>query len=343
MNARSLSLAVLVVTAVVVSVLAGETAAATLYVRTNGVDTTGCGGAGTPCRSITAALERAADGSRIVVGPGRYGNGVADPGDESTGRPCNCLVYIDKRITLESEEGAAATIIDAGSRGHADFIEAIRVVADGVVIGKPGKGFTLARANHGLAFDDVTGATIAGNHATRNLTGFFIIGRGHRVTRNLATENRDRGFFVYAGADPFGHTVSGNVVTGSKVGFDIQGFGHVISGNVASANTDAGFSLNFGPHTFTGNSAIGNDGPGIWSFSLHATTITRNNIHGNDPSGQCGLRNTTGGTVLAPSNFWGAASGPGDPVNGVCDEGTSVTITAPAAARDFAVNVVTVQ
>ena len=70
-------------TALLLSGLAVDVAAATLYARTNGTDTAGCGSSSHPCRTISAAVRAAADGDRIVVGPGRYGdlngNGVVDP------------------------------------------------------------------------------------------------------------------------------------------------------------------------------------------------------------------------------------------------------------------------
>ena len=128
-------------------------------------------------------------------------------------------------------------------------------------------------------------------------------------------------------------SVANNVAVGSEVGFFILGEHHVFSGNFASRNRAAGFYVNFGPHTFTGNSAIGNVGPGIWIGVSWGTVITRNNIYGNDVSANCGLLNSTNGTVDAHGNFWGAASAPGDdPANEACDEGSSHTITSPIRA-----------
>jgi hypothetical protein len=343
MTSRTIALTVLAVIVLLLPGHGADAAAATLRADTNGVDAAGCGTATNPCRSISAALAAAIDGDRIVVGPGRYGdlngNGVADPGDEaSIGPACDCLIRIAKRITLESEQGALTTIIDAGGRSSTTVL----IAADGVVLGKPGRGFTVTRAGVGIGFDlGVGDATIAGNHARANQwAGFAIFGRGHRVTRNLATDNGHAGFTVYAASPADGHVLSGNIAVGSELGFEIQGAGAVISGNVASENTYAGFAVHFGPHTFTGNSAVGNQGYGIWSALLYPGTVfTKSNIYGNDPSGNCGLANGTGGAMDAHGNFWGVASGPGPaPADQVCNTGSSTTTTLPVATREFTVN-----
>jgi hypothetical protein len=158
-----------------------------------------------------------------------------------------------------------------------------------------------------------------------------VAGERFRVTRNLA---------LYSGQSCFvghnvGNLVAENVAIGHEVGFDIQGANHVISGNFAShaAGAGAGFFVSFGPHTFTGNSAIGNR-EGVATFTTN-TTIERNNLYGN-LAGNCGLRNASGGTVNAPHNFWGAASGPGaDPADQVCNDGSSATNTGPHAPKKF--------
>jgi nitrous oxidase accessory protein NosD len=331
------------VTTLLVLALAFEAGAATLFVRNDGMDAPVCGKSTQPCRSIGAALRSAIDGDRVVVGPGRYGdlngNGTADPGDETYDNACSCLINVDKRVTLESEEGAAATIIDAG--GSTSMI--IVASADGAVIGKPGRGFTVSRGGIGIVTNYVRDALIAGNHARNNAFGGFVIsGRGVRVTRNVATANGNYGFAIYGTGD--GVAVHDNVASGNPIGFDVQGDHSSIMGNLATANSEAGFGINFGPHIVMGNSAIANDGVGIWVQVLYDTSLAKNNFYGNDPVNNCGLRNTTRGPVDARDNFWGAPGEPGDdPADRACDEGTSSTNTAPAATRAFGMNVANVR
>jgi hypothetical protein len=331
-----LSLAVLTLSVVIAAPAPGA-AAATLYARNNGVDTPGCGGTSAPCRTIGAAIQNAADGDRIVVGPGRYGdfNGdlVADPGEEPFQEDCNCLVHIDRQVSLESEDGAAATLIDAG--GSPSTI--IHIGADNVTFGRPGRGFTLLRGGAGLTTSHVRRALVSGNHVVHNAFGGILLsGIAHRVARNFAIGNGYRNIAVCCEAI----TLTDNVALRGEKGFDIEGIDHVISGNLASGNLAVGFMVAFGGHRFTGNSAIGNAGAGIWVFSPHST-FTGNNIYGNDP---CGLRNQTGTSLVAAGNFWGAAEGPGaSGADAVCNVGAGSTVTAPAAAREFPVKAVRVQ
>lgn len=313
-----------------------ETRAATLRVRNNGVDGPGCGAKDRPCRSISAAVRGAAEGDRIIVGPGRYGdlngNGVNDPGDEPYDRACNCLVNIDKRVSVESEAGAAATVIDGG--GKQPFL--VVITAAGTVFGKPGKGFTLTSGGMGIHADFFApNVTIAGNYAVRNGYGGFEVGSpGSRVARNVAAQNGNYGFNLYGAL-----TVSGNIANGNPVGFEVQGDHMVLSRNLASGNSYAGFHVNFGPHTFTHNSAIGNTGPGLLvELQYGNTTFTQSNFYGNDTAQGCGVHNATGGTLDAPGNFWGAPGGPGDdPADRACNDGSGVTTTSPAEDREISV------
>ncbi|HZR80782.1 MAG TPA: right-handed parallel beta-helix repeat-containing protein [Candidatus Binatia bacterium] len=320
--------------AVVALALAAEAGAAVRMVRNDGTDAPGCGASGRPCRSITAALESAADGDRIVVGPGRYGdlngNGVSDPGDETFEQGCNCLVNVDKRVTVESEKGAAATVIDGG--GDPYFL--VSIAADGAVFGKPGKGFTLTRGQVGVVVF-AGGTAVAGNHAVKNSgTGFSVsVGlagsqAANRVLRNVATENGSIGFSTYGAL-----VLSRNVAVANLYGFEVQGDHAVVTGNLATGNEEVGFQINFGPHVFTGNSAIANRGIGIWTQILHDTALTGNNVYGNDG---CGLRNSTGGTLDARGSYWGAPGGPGDdPADRVCDDGASSTTTSDASDKEL--------
>jgi len=66
---------------------------------------------------------------------------------------------------------------------------------------------------------------------------------------------------------------------------------------------------------------------------------TANSIFGNGLAAgtdhNCGLRNSTGGTIGATGNYWGSSSGPGaDPADAVC--GDPVT-TSPVAASEIKV------
>src|ERR1700730_7618989 len=86
--------------------------AAQWHVENYGLDTNTCAPRD-PCRSISAAIQRAGAGDVISVGPGVYRdlnqNGVlGEPGEETgeIGYGCNCVVKVDKAVIIRSTQGA---------------------------------------------------------------------------------------------------------------------------------------------------------------------------------------------------------------------------------------------
>jgi parallel beta-helix repeat protein len=324
----------------------GIVLADTLSVANNGIDTATCGSSGAPCRSISQAIAHASEGDTIEVGPGRYGdlNGnriLGEVGEEAAEGVlgCFCMIKINKRLTLVSSDGAAVTVLDVGG---IDII-GVRIEADGVVFGARGQGFTIANAgSHGLVVDASTSdVTVVGNIAMHNgldlNNGFTIQGSGHTIRENIALGNTLRAGFYILGS---GHTVSDNVASGNRFGFELS-FSGQFTQNAACSNGD-------GPGIIINNAAIieifrnaviGNEGDGIQVLSQNAT-ITENNIFGNGTLGSnCGLLNESGTVLMAPNNFWGAASGPGpdpaDAVGAACGGNPAPTIVDPIATKPF--------
>jgi hypothetical protein len=334
--------------------LVSSAQALTLNVATNGVDSLTCGKAGTPCRTISQAVENADPGDRILVGPGVYGdlnqNGdLTDSGDEGTGAaPCSCMLQITKRLTFESSAGAAMTII----RGTTN-LTAVSLEASGISFGVHNRGFTITNAASGLRIilgaDDVR---VTGNviHGPSNGMGILIEGDSAVIRDNVV---RDWGQGVWA-AGP-GYILTGNAI--------VRNFGY---GLLVSAGGDDG--------TVSGNAIIGNTFVGVWVLhQVNGVTLTRNAIHGNnlcgvrigesnqfpDPQGvvvtqnniygngaanaNCGLEHIppSGGPaspVQASRNFWGAASGPNlDPADQVLGNTNTldVVVFAPVATTRF--------
>lgn len=316
----------------------GSAGATTLTVAAGGLDADGCGPKAAPCRSISRAIFNAAPGDKIVVGPGRYGDLDADgtfgePGEE-TGSS-NAVVRIDKTLTVESVEGAATTLIDAGG---ANLIT-VRISANGVLFGKAKKGFTLARSGvFGVLVDvDSAGVVVSGVRAVNNRTGFAS--KGPVVVRNSVAEANDENGFSLGGP---GSIVTGCRATGNTLsGFAIGGNGSVLKTNVATANGEAGFDLQGDAialtgsvaagnalglrvgegsgYTLTGNSFLGNASTGALVISSDVT-ITKSNIFGNGSGGtNCGVTTAGGGAVTLDKVCFGAPSGPGDdPADAIC-------------------------
>src|SRR5262245_30462958 len=176
--------------------------AATLHIANNGVDSDTCGAGSAPCRSISQAIVNAAAGDTIVVGPGRYGdlNGdgsVGGPGEEAGPAGCQCMIEVNKRLTLKSSDGPGVTILDAaGAEVYGVFAQ-----ADGVTVGSgSGHGFTIVKARKEGIHVEGNGVTVAGNVAIGNgLSGFVaiaVIGTGNTIADNAAINNANVGIQV---------------------------------------------------------------------------------------------------------------------------------------------------
>jgi hypothetical protein len=329
--------------------------AAKLYVANNGLDSATCGDKSTPCRSISQAIQNASPGDKIIVGPGRYGDLDADgtfgetgEEDAEVGFGCSCMIKVNKQLTIESRDGAAATVLDAG--GFNTIV--VTISASGVVFGKKKKGFTLTHAGAGGSGLDIAAGTngvrVMGNLVTANSgDGFVFGGSGHVLTGNVVSANGFGGF-SFGGS---GHVLTGNVASANGFhGFAFSGSGHVLTGNVASANGFHGFQFHGSGHVLSGNSALGNKRFGFLIldfFSVDSATIIKNNLFGNNSQTvagftNCGLLNQSGDAFTVPNNFWGAATGPSatEPADNVCNSGTGSSTTVPSfATKEFKVRV----
>jgi len=319
--------------------LCAQADAATLHVANNAVDSGTCGTEIDPCRSISQAITNASAGDTIVIGPGHYGdlnrNGTfGEAGEEKAevGFGCQCMVKVDKPLTLKSRDGADATVLDASGAA----ISVVQIEASDVVFGTLGHGFTLTGGAKNVCFfggvliaASTNGVQVAGNQAIANgCFGFLVTGgTGHVLRGNLASANFLHGFFL-AGGDRV--TLQGNRSVANG-GHGVRGDGFVVFGS---------------RHTLIGNAALGNTaGFGISVTGGADHTISKNNIYGNNIENitgagpNCGLVNLVSeGTLNATHNFWGASSGPGpDPADNVCDFGGARTTFAPFAVKEFKV------
>src|ERR1043166_2678990 len=125
-------------------------AATTWYVGNNGDDNFNppCGAKLLPCRSVSKAIASAVAGDTIIVGAGIYGdlNGSGTfgdfPGEEAAeiGSGCECMIKVDKQLTIKSHDGAEVTLLDAGGLTQS-VVHILATQANGTVFGKPNKGF----------------------------------------------------------------------------------------------------------------------------------------------------------------------------------------------------------
>lgn len=324
--------------------------AAVWHVANNGVDAPLCGSRNAPCRSISAAIARAEAGDRIVVGPGRYGdvNGDGDfddPGDEAAelqdGPGCGCLIHVNKILTIESEEGAGATVLDASGRP----IYVVRISISEVVFGRRDKGFTLTGGRRGMHIEGpglsgVAGVRIESNRSTgQTQDGFSAAARFQPVrmlgnvasangrhgvflletrqdselTGNTATDNGGAGFFVIAFAtstpDPDRDLIiRENFAAGNGGGgfsIELTSGRSDISMNVASHNGSTGFAVAGNGSTLArDNAAIANDGLGFAFREDGGLDLRGNAIHGNRLGGVLTER-IASLTEIARNNIFG--------------------------------------
>src|SRR5262245_9964652 len=222
----------------------GAVQAKTLNVTNHGGDSPTCGGTTTPCRSISQAITNAADGDRISVGPGRYGMNFGEVAEVNTG--CNCLLKVNKQLTVESRAGAAATVLEAGGVA----VDVVQISASSVSFGKKNSGFTLTGAGEtedyrgsGIRInpDDLVEIRVEGNIASENSAhGFDVSGVNLTVTQNVA---RNNGRYGFVGGGPGMRIANNEALNNGEYGFDLTGSGDVAD-NVATGNgADGGFDL----------------------------------------------------------------------------------------------------
>ena len=274
-----------------------------LYVANTGTDNTDCGPEGKlPCRSISRAIAHAQDDDTIVVGPGIYGdiNGnfqietvTDDTGEEAwfwLDASNMVIINVNKRLTLVSRDGANSTVIDPGNTNY-DIL--VRIAADGVVFGKPGKGFTLRQGGIGVMVDGVSDVRIAGNTAEYfaqfgfmagsiitqafaqgtmlkgnkatlcGMAGFGVLDKSAIVRGNIALRNGTAGFMIAGTPDT---KVSRNLsISNQQYGFLLQAAPMTdnefpsLSGNAAIANWDAGVRMNVNDVTVPVSGSVANN------------------------------------------------------------------------------------
>ncbi|MBI3785734.1 MAG: hypothetical protein HY270_20265 [Deltaproteobacteria bacterium] len=352
-----------------VAAAAPARAATTWYVGNDGNDTffPSCGTKVLPCRSVGQAIAMAAAGDTIIVGPGVYGDldgsGVLGdfPGEDAATGGCNCMINVNKQLTILSRDGAYLTVLDAGGlRGRTVDIQASQTV-----FGKPSKGFTMRNGGTGIGlFTDpaVQKVKVQGNVASGNATGFNISGNGAGGNSVLAADNvailNGVAFFLSGSTN----LLQRNRALFNNEGFVVGGDAHKVTQNIAIGNSLAGFEIDVQAGAlnpvadFSKNAALANINRGIEvvaapGLGSNATVvIKKNNMFGNgDSVDNCGLFINNGDasaslTVTAKSNFWGMSTGigvnPADSAGGACTTtaGGTVTLdTSSPAAKELGV------
>lgn len=334
---------------------ASSAAAETVYVANSGSDGPGCGIQTSPCRTISQAIDVAANGDVISVGPGVYGDVDGDgefttPGDEPASFDgCNCVVRVDKSVRIVSQQGAGATVL----RGALSGLFAVAIDAPGVVIGKKKEGFSVIgdaqHDGHGIWVGQTsTGTKVEGNLFSRLETALYVSGNAAKINANRITQ----AFGQAIRAEGAGIVITGNVVeqTGSYGAQDAaihvagsRGAGNRVERNLVIGNLGMGIFADNGEDASAGdpivrsNLVVGNALTGIkvvLAANAGTVTVTGNSIYANDEvrGTNCGLTTLVAGPEIdATGNYWGAPGGPGaNPADDVCSAGTPPDVSNPA-------------
>jgi hypothetical protein len=327
------------------TLLSGAAAAAKLRVENHGVDAPGCGTQQAPCRSISQAVANAAEGDAILVGPGFYGDldgdgSFGEVGEEGpAAATCDCLVLIDKRVSIRSTEGAAATVLVHPSVP----LRAFRLTAEGAAVGKRNGGFSivgelgtgllLEADGNAAAGNWLVDETVSANGGDASLSdnrllggeGILAVGAGARLVRN-AVAVAAQGFILGLAdaALPRGapRRLERSVAVGNLIGVFVDS--------------------DVGPTEMERCAALGNSMSGVYVSVNEDTTASRLSLYGNgagettSPAPNCGLAAAI--AVPAPRSFWGAPAGPGaDPADAACPVDAGSIEFAPVSAKEIRV------
>jgi len=284
--------------------------------------------------TIQAALNAAASGDTVQVGPGTYHE---------------YLTWTTKSLLLLGA-GTDATTVDAGGSGRCLYMQ-------GVPNSAKIEGFTFtggsASSGGGLFLDrsspTLTGNTIRGNSATSG-GGVFVQSASPRLMSNVITGNSSGsdggGVFVQSSFPVFaGNTIAANsaarsggglalisswgllkdnTVTGNSAGSAGGGLylrsspltlaDTTISGN--SAHTaGGGLAVESSSPTLVNNVVAGNSAPnggGLWVYYASSPRLTNNTITANTGGGLCNDLNysSPGSPLIANCILWGNTGQP---------------------------------
>lgn len=256
-------------------------------------------GADQPFKTIQSAVDAAPDsGINIIVHGGTYVENVV----------------VNKPVTIQSQDGAGKTIVQA-SKPDGDVF---KVTADNVTI---------------------SGFTVQQNARGSGKAGIYLDKANQcRMTKNIVSNN-DYGILLL---DCKSITLSGNTMSGNDIGIELAGSYCAISSNTLFGNNigievaDSGKSNNILSNNVYGNSnalwirgtnnrVTGNnihENTGTAGSAIHLTASASGNlIHFNkivansdQASGsQAVVNENSGEAALVTLNWWGDASGPYHP------------------------------
>lgn len=231
-------------------------AAATLYV-----------GPGQTYTTIQSAVTAAGTGDTIIVKDSTYTENVT----------------VDKRLTIQSENGnATTTVVAASFNDHVFYVTADYVRIEGFTI----YGAT-ATGKAGVHFQNVDYGMISNNRCGyddthRNAIGIDLFDSDHNtVSDNTCNSNDETGIKLDQSSR---NTISGNSCSNSSFGIHLleNSTHNTLSDNICTSNSSYGVYLsNSAQNTLSGNTCGPDNDNGIRLFSSYENTLSNNTCNDN--------------------------------------------------------------
>ena len=204
--------------------------------------------------TIQEAVDAASAGDAIIVRDGIYIENIK----------------VNKRLTIQSENGADKTTIKAANPKDHVF----KVTTDYVNI----RGFTVKSAAEacGINLGNASYCNISNNIASNNVDGISLwISRNNIITGNNVSNNNGDGIYL---SDSGNNILTNNTVKSNNffgIGLVFSSNNTITKNNISNSND--GIHLAFGNNKITKN-AILNNWHGIFLASSNNNKITKNNI-----------------------------------------------------------------
>lgn len=224
--------------------------------------------------TIQAAIDAAGTGDSIVLAPGTYT--WAAQGGDHVGLPGPSMINMRSGLTLRSELGPEATILDAQGNGRVIRCQSTSNVR-------------------------IEGLTIQGGNAeTAGLPGPFSMGVGGAIlckfgsaiiSNNVIRNNHSRYNGCGLAVSISNTEILENVISwnNGEFGLYLSGGSTVVRGNTVASNTGGGVGFYQATGTFSENLVLDNvGGYELWCVDANVTS-TCNNIWGSPSATTCSL------------------------------------------------------
>lgn len=223
--------------------------------------------------TIQAAINAAANGDTVLVGPGTYVENIN---------------FLGKQITVTSSGGSSVTIIDGGGNGSVVTFgggETNSAVLSGFTVQNGSNYYAAGGIQITSASPTITGNVITANHAPSGL-GIYINGGSPLIKGNTITGNTQIGSSGGGGGGIYATGSNTNPGAPLIVGNTINNNSLANGGNGGGIMADYYSTPTIQDNVIEGNSAY-NNGGGI-AVSTYGASIFVQNIIANNTSGAGG-------------------------------------------------------